>query len=297
MIRRYRQQSEPDAGEKVRVLGRAAAAVARMEYFLGTILHRGKAWESTPNGGPMVDDYISGAAAWCSAFATNALQEIYGAGTRASSGYKIANPDQFEGVELNYDTAQGGAFVGTSGSRHASAANNPFVGLRESLEAVASGTATERTADEIATQFMNDRIRPQAGDLVIIRRGSADRNSFAAKSLSHTLIVESMSGTKMSLIEGNAGTHTDRVTGRTLDLAVVNDVEEIIFISRPSLTSGLNATEAAAVGTVETVETDLVTADQIQTPIDDLNLLLEDLARIEGDVSHGRVGGTVAEAA
>lgn len=41
----------------------------------------------------------------------------------------------------------------------------------------------------------------------------------------------------------------------------------------------------------------LLTTDQIQAPIDDLNLLLDDLARAEGDVSHGPVGGTVAESA
>jgi hypothetical protein len=132
---------------------------------------------------------------------------------------------------------------------------------------------------------------------VIVRRGAANPNSFAAGSLSHTLIVESVSGTKLSLIEGNAGTATDRVTGRVLDLSVIDDVEEIVFISRPSLTSGLDAADAATVGTVETPEADRVTSEQIQAPLDDLNLLLEDLARAEGDVSHGPVGGSVAELA
>jgi hypothetical protein len=296
LIRRYRQQSTPDATEKVRVLGQAAAGVARMEYLLGTTLHRGGSWESTANQGPMVDDY-GGGSAWCSRFATSALQEIYGPGMRAGSGYKIANPEEFADVELNYDTAQGGAFVGTTSSKHATAGNNPFVGLRESLEAIAAGTDTEHTAEEVATQFMSDRIRPQPGDLVIVRRGAADPNSFAAGSLSHTLMVESTSGTRLSLIEGNAGAQTDRVTGRVLDLSVVDDVEEIIFISRPSLTSGLDAAEAATVGTVETAEADLVTSGQIQAPIDDLNLLLEGLARAEGDISSGSEGGTVADLA
>jgi hypothetical protein len=294
LIRRYRQQSVPDAAEKVRVLGRAAAAVARMEYLLGTTLHRGGSWEATANQGPMVDDY-GGGSAWCSRFATNALQEIYGPGMRAGSGYKIANPDEFADVELNYDAAQGGAFVGTERSQHATAANNPFVGLRESLQAIANGTDTQQTADQVANQFMTDRIRPQPGDLLIVRRGAADPNSFAPESLSHTLMVESVSGTRISLIEGNAGTATDRVTGRVLDLSVVGDVEEIVFISRPSLTSGLNAADAATVGTVDTPEADRITSDQIQAPIDDLNLLLEQLARSEGDVSHGPVGGSVAE--
>jgi hypothetical protein len=294
LIRRFRQQSTPDATEKVRVLGQAAAGVARMEYQLGTTLHRGGSWESGANQGPMVDDY-GGGSAWCSRFATTALEEIYGPGVRAGSGYKIANPEEFADIELDYDAAQGGAFVGTTSSKHATAANNPFVGLRESLAAIEAGTDTAHTAEEVSTQFMNDRIRPQPGDLVIVRRGAADPNSFAAGSLSHTLMVESVSGTRLSLIEGNAGTATDRVTGRVLDLSVVDDVEEIVFISRSSLTSGLDAAEAATVGTVEPAEADLVTSSQIQAPIDDLNLLLEELARAEGDISHGPVGGTVAE--
>ncbi|HEY5787257.1 MAG TPA: hypothetical protein VIT65_21035 [Microlunatus sp.] len=55
----------------------------------------------------------------------------------------------------------------------------------------------------------------------------------------------------------------------------------IVFISRPSLTSGLSAADAATVGTVDTPEADQVTRDQIQQPIDDLNLLLEDIARTQ----------------
>jgi hypothetical protein len=296
LIRRFRQQTQPATAEKVRVLGRAAAGAARMEYLLGTTLHRGGSWESTENHGPMVDDY-GGGSAWCSRFATTALETILGPGVRAGSGYKVANPSEFADILINYDTAQGGAFVGTNRSKHATAANNPFVGLRESLSAVASGADTTHTAEQVATQFMTDQIRPQPGDLLIVRRGVADPNSFAADSLSHTLLVESVAGTKISLIEGNAGAHTDRVTGRVLDLSVAGDVEEIVFISRPSLTSGLSAADAATVGTIDTPEADQVTGDQIQQPIDDLNLLLEDLARTQGDVSHGPVGGSVADLA
>lgn len=296
LIRRFRQQTQPDTAEKVRVLGRAAAGAARMEYLVGTILHRGGSWETTENHGPMVDDY-GGGSAWCSRFATTALETILGPGARAGSGYKIANPSEFTDILINYDTTQGGAFVGTNRSQHATAADNPFVGLRESLTAIASGADTAHTAEQVATQFMADHVRPQPGDLLIVRRGVADPNSFAAASLSHTLLVESVSGTKISLIEGNAGVHTDRVTGRVLDLSVVGDVEEIVFISRPSLTSGMSVADAGTVGTVRTPEADQVTSDQIQAPIDDLNLLLEDLARAQGDVSHGTVGGSVAELA
>ena len=48
-------QYRKDAGAKAAL--QAAAAVARMEYLLGTTLHRGGSWESNENHGPMVDDY------------------------------------------------------------------------------------------------------------------------------------------------------------------------------------------------------------------------------------------------
>ncbi|HEY5787255.1 MAG TPA: hypothetical protein VIT65_21025 [Microlunatus sp.] len=88
-----------------------------MEYLLGTTLHRGGSWESTENHGPMVDDY-GGGSAWCSRFATTALETILGPGVRAGSGYKVANPSEFADNLINYDTARGGAFVGTNRSRH-----------------------------------------------------------------------------------------------------------------------------------------------------------------------------------
>lgn len=108
-------------------------------------------------------------------------------------------------------------------------------------------------------------------------------------------MVESLSGTRMSLIEGNAGASTDRVHGRVLDLSLVGDVEEIVFINRPSLGSGVSDTEEARMGTASVAAADQVDEMAILGPIDDLNLLLEELARSEGDVSRGAPGGTVAE--
>lgn len=297
LVERYRRQQQPDVSEKVRVLGAAAAAVARMEFLLGTMLHRGGAWETSgANRGPMVDDYTGGAsAAWCTRFATSALAAIRGESVRTSSGYKVANPTEFSGIDLETDAAHGGAFVGTRRSRSATAADNPFVELRQTLETITAGTRTDLTAQQAAEAFLRDRIRPQAGDIVVTRRGTASPNSFAARSLSHTLMVESLSGTRMSLIEGNAGASTDRVHGRVLDLSLVGDVEEIVFINRPSLGSGVSDTEEARMGTASVAAADQVDEMAILGPIDDLNLLLEELARSEGDVSRGAPGGTVAE--
>src|SRR5699024_9146956 len=125
--------------------------------------------------------------------------------------------------------------------------------------------------------------------------GTADPNSFAAGSLSHTLMVESVSGTRISLIEGNAGPRTDRVHGRVLDLAVVGDVEEILFVDRPSLGSGVNDTEEALIGTEAAPGGGLVDEAAVLRPIEDLTILLEELARSQGDVSQGAPGGAVAE--
>ena len=158
---RFRQQTQAATAEKVRVLGRAAAGAARMEYLLGTTLHRGGSWESTENHGPMVDDY-GGGSAWCSRFATTALETLLGPGVRAGSGYEVANPSEFADILINYDTAQGGPFVGTKRSRRATAANNPFVGVRESLSAVASGADTTHTAGWPGKPTPPSRSRPSS---------------------------------------------------------------------------------------------------------------------------------------
>lgn len=294
LVQRFRRQQQPDVTEKVRILGEAAAAVARMEFLLGTMLHRGGSWETSgANSGPMVDDY-GGGSAWCTRFATSALAAIRGSGVKTSSGYKVANPTAF-GLDLETDAEHGGAFVGTRSSRNATAADNPFVELRQTLEGIAAGTVTDQTAQQAAEAFLRDRIRPQAGDILVTRRGSANPNSFAAKSLSHTLMVESVSGTRISLIDGNASASTDRVYGRVLDLAVVGDVEEILFVNRPSLGSGVNDTEEALIGTEAVAAADHVDEDAVLRPIQDLNILLEELARSEDDVTQGARGGTVAE--
>ncbi|PYF98925.1 hypothetical protein SAMN05216184_11064 [Georgenia satyanarayanai] len=297
LVQRFRRQQQPDVAEKVRILGQAAAGVARMEFLLGAMLHRGGSWETSgSNAGPMVDDYTGGgSAAWCTRFATSALAAIRGDSVAAASGYKVANPTEFTGIDIETDAAHGGQLVGTHRSRSSTATDNPFVELRETLEGISAGTVTDRTAQQAAEAFLRDRVRPQAGDILVTRRGSANPNSFAAGSLSHTLMVESLSGTRISLVEGNASSATDRVHGRVLDLTVVDDVEEILFISRPSLGSGVSDTEEAQIGTVEADAADRVDEADILQPIQDLNILLEELARSEGDVTEGAPGGTVAE--
>ena len=296
LVQRFRRQTQPDVAEKVRVLGVAAAAVARMEFLLGTLLHRGNRWETTgANAGPLVDDYGGGGAAWCTRFATFALAAIRGDSVATGSGYRVANPQEFAGTDLATESEQGGAFVGTRSSRNATRAQNPFVGLRQTLRGITAGTVADLTAEQAAENFMRDHVRPQPGDIVVTRRGDANRNSFATGMLSHTLIVEAVSGSEISLIDGNSGRRTDRVHGRVLDLSDADDVEKIVFVNRPDLTSGVDAAEEALIGTAPGVAGEEVDEQAILRPVQDLNILLEELARSEGDVAQGPSGGTVAE--
>lgn len=307
---RYLRQDTPDATEKVRVLGVAAAAAARMEFLLGSIYHQGRtAWEvdaagtATSNRGAMVDDYTGGSSMeWCTRFATTALRRVRGSESLlASSGYKVANPDEFASVDLDYDAARGGAFLGTNRSRSATASNNPWAGLRETLESIEAGRTTDQTSEEAVAHFFENQVRPQPGDLLILRRGSASPNSFSSKFQTHTTMVESLSGTRISTVEGNtrpAGSsgRSDRAAGRVLDLTDPGDVEEIVFLSRPSLTSGVRAADEATIGSVPTPPGEAVTEVDLVDPIRHMNELLEGFARDQGWVNAAsETGASVTE--
>lgn len=328
LVQAFIQQTSPaDPAEKVRILGEVSAKTARMEFLLGTIYHRGGSWESSSNRGYMVDQYTGKKGKqegyqWCSRFATTVLAMASGKSSlQARSGYRIANPEDFSNT-LDYDTDQGGAFVGTSSSRNASAnsssrAHNPWASLKQTLTQIETGTITDQTKEEAVDSFFENNIRPQAGDIMVLRRSSSNTNSFSQKFQSHTTMIEKLSGYTLHTIEGNKG---DRVTGRTFDLTDPGDVEEIVFISRSSLnsfttTEGETQTNSSSSADEATNENeadaseatsnqsghaaDQITEYDLVQPLDHINQLLEGIAAQEGVIQNTSGSGenTVASLA
>ncbi len=298
LVNTFIQQANPGMDEKTRILGRVTAAFARTEFLLGNIYHQGaRNWEvnaagaSTSNRGHMVDAYTGGSAMeWCSRFATTALSRLRGDnGVLAASGYRIANPVAMNN-ELNYDTAYGGDFAGITGGTTAPA-TSPFAALRTRLQRIANGQVTDQTAQQAVDDFFTNHIRPQAGDIMIVRRGSSNANAFSGSSQSHTTMVERLDGYRISTIEGN--TAGGRVAGHVFDLTQVADVEEIVFISRPSLASGMTTdAERATIGAGTPAGTPAVTEDQLMEPVEQMNTMLQQFAAQAGHLRQPAAGET-----
>ncbi|MEL7119946.1 MAG: hypothetical protein AAFO07_10905 [Bacteroidota bacterium] len=295
----FAHQADLGTAEKVRIVGAVAAAVANMEVLLGTIHYDGGDWEppstsdtqgsgtygNNRNRGYMVDNYTgkSGNQSgidWCSRFATTALASISGNNSLlASSGYKIANPGEFDGIDIDYDNAQGGAFVGTNRSRNANANSasgnyNTWANLRQTLSNIDNGTDTSQTKNQVVDNFFSTEIQPQAGDIVILRRGSANQNSFSNDDpdtssneafQSHTTMVDRLEGRTIHIIEGNHGNRAQQT--RSFDLTDPSDVEEIVYIARPSLTNYMG--NSSYESTTSYTEADLL------DPINHINTQLE----------------------
>jgi hypothetical protein len=304
LVERFREQASPSVDEKVRVLGQLAAAVGRMEFLLGSMMYQGGDWEERSNRGAMVDDYTGGSATqWCALFTSTMWQRITGQTMRAASGYKLANPGDF-GLDITYDTAAGGGFLGSRGTRSASTRRggnyNPWAELRQTLLDIDAGRIADQTRADALETFLTDHgLRPQAGDIMVVKRSSADANSFTRGEMvdgkrkgvfqSHTTMVESFSGSVVSTIEGNAD---DRVRGRTYDLSNPDDVTKVIFLARPGIEPTARAeteeaaeTAAADVPSAETVATTSVSAGDLLGPLQTLNALLHRLATRVGGVS------------
>jgi len=304
LVGQFREQASPSVDEKVRVLGQLAAAVARMEFLLGSMMYQGGGWEESSNRGAMVDDYTGGTATqWCSLFASTMWERITGRRMRAASGYKLANPTDF-GLDITYDTASGGGFVGSRGTRAASATRggnyNPWAELRQTLLDIDAGRIPDQSRTDALETFLTDHgLRPQAGDIMIVKRGSADANSFTAGEVvngrrrgafqSHTTMVESFSGSVVSTIEGNAD---DRVRGRTYDLSNPDDVAKVVFLARPGIepvaraeTERAAETAAAEIPPAETATAPVVGAGELLGPVQALNALLQRLASVVGGIA------------
>jgi hypothetical protein len=301
MVDTFVRQATPDVNEKVRVLGEVSALAARMEFFLGSIYHRGSDdWEvnaagaHTENRGHMVDYYTGGNdIQWCSRFATTARAKVLGSNDLlAASGYKIANPHTNDwDIDLDYSAQYGGDFAGMRSGANATAGNNPWAALRQRLTQIngdASIADKPQAKAEAVDNFFNTHIRPQPGDMMIVRRGAANKNSFTGTSNSHTTMVECLDGYQLSTVEGNSGS---RVTGHVFDLTNPADVEEIIYVARPSLATGRTAAQEAQIGAGVPAGTAIVGEQQLLEPLQQMNEMLERFAANAGYVNNIPAGG------
>lgn len=315
LVGQFREQASPSVEEKVRVLGQLAAAIARMEFLLGSMMYQGGDWEESSNRGAMVDDYTGGSATqWCSLFTSTMWERVTGQRMTAASGYKLANPSDFR-LDITYDSAAGGAFVGSRGTRSATARRggnyNPWAELRQTLLDIDAGRVPDQTREGALEAFLTDHgLQPQAGDIMVVKRGSADANSFTRGKVvkkkrtgvfqSHTTMVESFSGTVVSTIEGNAD---DQVRGRTYDLSNPADVAKVVFLARPGIEPAARAeteqaaeTAAAEVPAADSPSATSISVGDLLGPLQTLNALLQRLATVVGGVAPTSAPGqTVAD--
>lgn len=304
------QQPVPSTDEKVRILGRVAATAARLNFLTGVIFIGGSAerhkWEPRgKNRGYLPNRYNAKGRAWCTRFATKVRASAVG-GDDTSSGFRLANPDQFpndfstEGPR--YDEASGGALVGARFPR--SARENPaWNDLRTSLEQIEGDGSLpdekkEEKKKETLDSFFQNHVKPQAGDVMVVRRSSSPAHSFSAKKAkSHTTMIERFADYRIYTIEGNK---QGRVTGREFNLLNPKHVREIIYIARIGLpmsekkgaTAGRAVAQTAtqtASGQVSARHRALTEADLL-VPLRQMSKLLQEYAVLRGLIDRVQEG-------
>lgn len=251
-VTNYKDQPTPDVNQKVKTIGELMAKGARVEWLLGTLYLEGSTNDKKWKGGGLSkseekllgNHYESNVKAasggvWCTAFLGSTYKAITGIKNQKGrdpngefwSGYKVGKATNFD-----YDESQGGKHVGRSEGKKdpddpkGRKPDNSFVNLHKEIVKHKDDLKKRK---EIVDQFFKDKIRPQAGDPMIVKRSTnKTANSFTSKGTSHTTMVEKLEGYKIHTLEGNAG---NRVQGRTYDLTDPTDSGKIVFISRFSL--------------------------------------------------------------
>jgi|GEM_PF-5828512 len=319
MVDTFVQQETPVADEKTRILGEAAAAIARMEFFLGSILHEGgKNWETTDkNQGEMIEAYSKNSGAnWCAWFATYNYRKLTGIKKfHQASGYKVIGTFARKGETYkNYDLSEeyGGGMLGTSSKNDDSKANfKKKVELNKLTRDIADlKDDAEQKKETIDTFFEDQGFTPQAGDIMDVRSSDstkdgndkyANANVYSVKGkfkrASHTTLVERYdSDTKtIHTIEGNSG---NRVRGKTYDLTDPAELSEIIYFARPSLATGRSDEEVAGIPTAPTEEVGIPTAptvlapeeiteDVLLEPLKEVNTMLQQFASQQNYIGAG----------
>lgn len=95
MIDTFVMQQIPPPAEKTATIGKAVVALARMEFLLGTILHKGDKWETggDSNTGFMITEYKKSkenSVNWCASFANYTRRKLTGLLDKdIKSGYQV----------------------------------------------------------------------------------------------------------------------------------------------------------------------------------------------------------------
>jgi hypothetical protein len=263
----YLDRTDVTPEAKVATLGQLAAAVARMEFLLGTMYQRGtKAkWETATNRGAFPDVYEKaiggGAQPWCTNFVGYAYTRLgfranaEGTTSEFMSGYRLREwSAKGKGVSGEQITPAAQTVAGAVGTGSALIDRAEWKRLRKDLKA--AKTQADRLAVTEAFFAGGAHPLPQPGDIVVKPRGDAAANNEFSGGKSHTMLVESFdaSAYKIHTIEGNVG---DKVGGRTIDLTDPVDVSKIIFLTRmgtqffgasPTATGGTGATGTSIAG-------------------------------------------------
>jgi hypothetical protein len=238
-IREYLNRTDVTEAVKVATLGRLSVELGRLEFLMGVIYHGGtdQSWESTSsNNGPFVNHYKAEVgntpndAPWCTMFSGYLRRMLGFSATLADGGplvfnsgmrldrWATDNTNLISGRDDFDDPADYENYSGGSIDR------DEWVTLRTTLNRRGI-TAPER--QQALTTFLSTRITPQPGDIMVVNNSSTT-NDYSGTA-SHTINVESYSGTTVSTIEGNKG---HKVTGTTLDLSNPTDVAKVIILAR-----------------------------------------------------------------
>lgn len=303
-IREYLNRTDVDQATKVATLGQLAVELGRLEFLMGVLYHGGtdQSWETGApagqNRGPFVNHYKAevgntpNGQPWCTMFTgylrrmlgfSDALAGggplIFNAGMRldswATAGRNlITGRDDFDDPS-DYADYSGGS-IDTA----------DWISLRQSLNRRGI-TAAERT--QAVTDFFAARITPQPGDIMVINTGSTT-NAYSGSS-SHTVNVETFSGTTVSFIEGNRG---DKVTGTSLDLSVAAQAGQVIMMARLGMEFFPHDAPAPAVDGAAPAVASTITATTLLQPLQIMVRELQMLANRRGYVSSDATGASVA---
>lgn len=307
-IREYLNRTDVDQATKVATLGRLSVEIGRLEFLMGVIYHGGtdQSWETgapaNQNRGPFVNHFKAevgntpNGQPWCTMFSGYLRRMLGFSATLADGGPLIFNSgmrldrwatDNQNLISGRDDFDDPADYADYSGG---SIDTDEWIILRRAL---GRRGITDAERQQELTTFLSTRITPQPGDIMVINNSSTT-NAYGGSnnSSSHTVNVESYSGTTVSTIEGNKG---QKVTGTTLDLSSATDVAKIIILARVGMEFFPHDTPAPVAEGAEAAPAvaSTVTAETLLQPLQAMTRELQMLASRRNYVSSDAVGASV----